>query len=214
MRIEQLYSFPWPEMRAVLGAIPRLEELVWVQEEPRNMGAWTYVEPKLRELAPDRRGCLATSGGPERASPAEGYPAAHIGRAGPDRARRRSEAGRAAARAEVKLPGDGSRGGRRQGLNVQERAAHWPPSSSAPSPVQLFRQDRPLRCLSGKFLERLREMLSVMQEEHSTRALLHQESDQRRVRLGRVAVPAGQDQIVRPIVRGLAAAGTNVVQGD
>ena len=35
--------------------IGALEELVWVQEEPRNMGAWTYVEPKLRELAPARR---------------------------------------------------------------------------------------------------------------------------------------------------------------
>ena len=76
VRLEQLYSFPWPEMRAVLARYSGLEELVWVQEEPRNMGAWTYVEPKLRELAP--AGVTVTYvGRPERASPAEGYPAAH-----------------------------------------------------------------------------------------------------------------------------------------
>ncbi|MBA3319664.1 MAG: multifunctional oxoglutarate decarboxylase/oxoglutarate dehydrogenase thiamine pyrophosphate-binding subunit/dihydrolipoyllysine-residue succinyltransferase subunit, partial [Gemmatimonadales bacterium] len=76
VRLEQLYSFPWTEMRALLARHGGLEELVWVQEEPRNMGAWTYVEPKLRELAP---GDVTVSyvGRPERASPAEGYPAAH-----------------------------------------------------------------------------------------------------------------------------------------
>jgi 2-oxoglutarate dehydrogenase E1 component len=63
-------------MRAVLGRYGKLEELVWVQEEPRNMGAWTYVESKLRELAP--KGVeVVYVGRPERASPAEGYPAAH-----------------------------------------------------------------------------------------------------------------------------------------
>ena len=76
VRLEQLYSFPWPEMRAVLARYSGLEELVWVQEEPRNMGAWTYVEPKLRELAPAGV-TVSYVGRPERASPAEGYPAAH-----------------------------------------------------------------------------------------------------------------------------------------
>jgi 2-oxoglutarate decarboxylase len=76
VRLEQLYSFPWPEMRALLARYPRLDELVWVQEEPRNMGAWTYLSPKLHELAP--AGVEVTyAGRPERASPAEGYPAAH-----------------------------------------------------------------------------------------------------------------------------------------
>ena len=77
VRLEQLYSFPWTEMRTVLGRYRGLEELVWVQEEPRNMGAWTYVEPKLRELAPDGVE-VSFVGRPERASPAEGYPAAHV----------------------------------------------------------------------------------------------------------------------------------------
>ncbi len=76
IRLEQLYSFPWPEARAVLSRYQNLKELVWVQEEPRNMGAWSYVEDKLAELAPATTG-VAYVGRPERASPAEGYPAAH-----------------------------------------------------------------------------------------------------------------------------------------
>jgi 2-oxoglutarate decarboxylase len=76
VRIEQLYSFPWPEARALLARYPGLRELVWVQEEPRNMGAWFYLEPKLRELLP-AGAVLHYVGRPERASPAEGYPAAH-----------------------------------------------------------------------------------------------------------------------------------------
>jgi 2-oxoglutarate dehydrogenase E1 component len=81
IRLEQLYSFPWPEAREILGRYPRMEELVWVQEEPRNMGAWTYVEPKLREMAGERVE-VSYVGRPERASPAEGYPAAHLAEQG------------------------------------------------------------------------------------------------------------------------------------
>ena len=51
-------------------------ELVWVQEEPRNMGARKFVLPKLRDLAPSAIAIKDVSR-PERASPAEGYPAAH-----------------------------------------------------------------------------------------------------------------------------------------
>ncbi len=76
-RMEQLYSFPWTEMRELLAGYPAVEHLVWVQEEPRNMGAWSFVEPKLRELAPEGVR-VSYAGRPERASPAEGYPAAHV----------------------------------------------------------------------------------------------------------------------------------------
>jgi 2-oxoglutarate dehydrogenase complex dehydrogenase (E1) component-like enzyme len=76
VRLEQLYSFPWSETREVLARYPRLEELVWVQEEPRNMGAWNYLSTKLAELAPAAARVIYV-GRPERASPAEGYPAAH-----------------------------------------------------------------------------------------------------------------------------------------
>ena len=81
VRLEQLYSFPWVEARAMLARYPRLEELVWVQEEPRNMGAWTYLAPKLQELAGDRLH-VGYVGRPERASPAEGSPAAHAAEQG------------------------------------------------------------------------------------------------------------------------------------
>jgi 2-oxoglutarate dehydrogenase E1 component len=76
VRVEQLYSFPWGELRELLGRYPSMQELVWVQEEPRNMGAWTYVEPRLRELLP-KGAALGYVGRPDRASPAEGYPAMH-----------------------------------------------------------------------------------------------------------------------------------------
>jgi len=76
VRVEQLYSFPWNEVREVLARYPNVRELVWAQEEPRNMGAWTYLEPKLREVLPAGAG-LHYVGRPDRASPAEGYPAAH-----------------------------------------------------------------------------------------------------------------------------------------
>ena len=81
VRIEQLYSFPWPEARALLARYQNLKELVWVQEEPRNMGAWCYLEPRLAELAPAGVK-LSYVGRPERASPAEGYPAAHTAEQG------------------------------------------------------------------------------------------------------------------------------------
>jgi 2-oxoglutarate dehydrogenase E1 component len=79
VRLEQLYTFPWAELRQILPRYSRAKELVWVQEEPLNMGAWRYLEAKLRELVAEGPGMnIHYVGRPERASPAEGYPAAHI----------------------------------------------------------------------------------------------------------------------------------------
>ncbi|MFQ5889484.1 MAG: 2-oxoglutarate dehydrogenase E1 component [Gemmatimonadota bacterium] len=75
IRVERLYPLPIEELRSALAAYPSLRELVWVQEEPRNAGAWSSVELALRELAAGRT--LRYVGRPERASPAEGYAAAH-----------------------------------------------------------------------------------------------------------------------------------------
>jgi 2-oxoglutarate dehydrogenase E1 component len=76
VRLEQLYAFPDEELSAMIRGYPSLTEMVWVQEEPRNMGAWNYLEARLRALlAPGVS--LEYAGRPERASPAEGYPAAH-----------------------------------------------------------------------------------------------------------------------------------------
>jgi len=75
-RVERLHPVPDAEIRALLDAYPALEELVWVQEEPRNMGAWCHLRPTLSELAGDTVS-VHYVGRPERASPAEGYAAAH-----------------------------------------------------------------------------------------------------------------------------------------
>ena len=77
-RIEQLAPFPTEEVSRVVARYPNLREIIWAQEEPRNMGAWTYVEPRLRELLPEQESELGReiplryAGRPERASPAEG----------------------------------------------------------------------------------------------------------------------------------------------
>ncbi len=76
VRIEGLHSFLEGPVRAVLARYPSATEFVWVQEEPRNMGAWFYVAPRLGPLLPAGSG-LRYVGRPERASPAEGYPEAH-----------------------------------------------------------------------------------------------------------------------------------------
>ena len=54
--LEQLYPFPDDAAaRSCSRRCPKLEELVWVQEEPRNMGAWRFMLPRLHELACRRR---------------------------------------------------------------------------------------------------------------------------------------------------------------
>ncbi len=71
VRVEALYPFPEQELARVLAGYPHLRELVWVQEEPENMGAWTFVAPRLQALA--NRGIkVSVISRPERASPAEG----------------------------------------------------------------------------------------------------------------------------------------------
>jgi 2-oxoglutarate dehydrogenase E1 component len=70
-RVEQLYRFPADEVQAVLDAYPNLEEVVWLQEEPENMGAWTFVQPLLHELI-NGRWPLHYVGRPPNSSPAEG----------------------------------------------------------------------------------------------------------------------------------------------
>jgi 2-oxoglutarate dehydrogenase E1 component len=50
VRVEQLAPFPAETLRQALGRYRKAREWVWVQEESQNMGAWTFVEPRLREL--------------------------------------------------------------------------------------------------------------------------------------------------------------------
>ena len=75
-RVEQLYPLPLVELADLFGRYPNLREIVWVQEEPRNMGARKFLVPKVRDLVPGTV-TLKEVSRPERASTAEGYPAAH-----------------------------------------------------------------------------------------------------------------------------------------
>jgi 2-oxoglutarate decarboxylase len=75
-RVELLYPFPSEEIGQYLSRYRNLREIVWVQEEPRNMGARKFVLPKMRDVVPEAVALKEVSR-PERSSPAEGYPAAH-----------------------------------------------------------------------------------------------------------------------------------------
>jgi 2-oxoglutarate dehydrogenase E1 component len=76
VRVEELYPWPHAELGAVLDGYPNVREVVWAQEEPQNMGAWSYAAPRLAAVTGTK---LAPRyvGRPERASPAEGYMSAH-----------------------------------------------------------------------------------------------------------------------------------------
>jgi 2-oxoglutarate dehydrogenase E1 component len=77
VRIEQLYPFPHKTLAAELKKYPNLSEVVWVQDEPQNQGAWFYVQHHLLESMIDGQK-LGYAGRPASASPAVGYYAKHI----------------------------------------------------------------------------------------------------------------------------------------
>jgi 2-oxoglutarate dehydrogenase E1 component len=70
-RVEQLYSFPDEAVSELIESYPKLEEVLWVQEEPRNMGAWDFVRPRLEGIIRGRLP-LHYVGRPASSSPAEG----------------------------------------------------------------------------------------------------------------------------------------------
>jgi 2-oxoglutarate dehydrogenase E1 component len=76
-RVEQLYPFPHQALREIIdGYAATLREIVWVQEEPENMGAWEFMRPLLEELI-DGRFPLRYVGRARSASPSEGSAAWH-----------------------------------------------------------------------------------------------------------------------------------------
>jgi len=75
-RVELLYPFPEGQLLELMGRYPNLREVLWVQEEPRNMGARAHMFPRLMQIMPHEMH-FGYIGRPERASPGEGYPAAH-----------------------------------------------------------------------------------------------------------------------------------------
>ncbi len=76
-RVELLYPFARNELSELIKSYPNLKTVVWAQEEPMNMGARKVMWPRLRSLLPDGVEYQYV-GRPLRASPGEGYAAAHL----------------------------------------------------------------------------------------------------------------------------------------
>lgn len=76
-RVEQLYPRPKEEIREVVSRYPNIKELVWVQEEPQNMGAWKYMLPFLRRKITNYQNPIHYIGRKRNSSPAEGSSSMH-----------------------------------------------------------------------------------------------------------------------------------------
>ncbi|MGH9079402.1 MAG: thiamine pyrophosphate-dependent enzyme, partial [Acidimicrobiales bacterium] len=76
VRVEQLYPWPTSAVRAILARYPAAEEVVWLQEEPENMGAWNFVHGRLHRLLRETHTMRHVSRA-ESASPASGSLALH-----------------------------------------------------------------------------------------------------------------------------------------
>jgi 2-oxoglutarate decarboxylase len=76
VRVEQLYPWPKSNIEGILASYPNAEEVVWLQEEPENMGAWNFVHQRLHKLVRNRLSLRHVSRA-ESASPASGSAALH-----------------------------------------------------------------------------------------------------------------------------------------
>lgn len=77
LRVEQLYPFPTEQLGEELAKYPNAKEIVWVQEEPKNQGAWYQIRHRLEaQIKPKQT--LGFAGRPSSASPAVGYMSKHV----------------------------------------------------------------------------------------------------------------------------------------
>ena len=76
VRVEELYPWPHDAVAKIVDLYPSATEVVWAQEEPKNMGAWTYVSPRLR-VSTGNVMIVRYIGRPASSSPAEGSSAWH-----------------------------------------------------------------------------------------------------------------------------------------
>jgi 2-oxoglutarate dehydrogenase E1 component len=78
-RLELLYPFPVEAVAELIAAHPHVQEIVWAQEEPQNMGAWRSIRHRLDDAARSSSTVAGVTyvGRSWRASPSEGYPTAH-----------------------------------------------------------------------------------------------------------------------------------------
>jgi 2-oxoglutarate dehydrogenase E1 component len=80
VRLEQLYPFPFDTVAQLVASMPKLTELFWVQEEPRNAGGWYFMFPRLHDVASSRASGplkIGYIGRAEAASPATGFTKTH-----------------------------------------------------------------------------------------------------------------------------------------
>jgi len=75
VRVEQIYPWPHDELDAVFASYPKLEEVIWLQEEPENMGAWPFVHHQVHQLLRDMK--VRHVARAESASPATGSSLVH-----------------------------------------------------------------------------------------------------------------------------------------
>jgi len=72
LRLEQMYPFPAAQLRDMLARYPDTAEVAWVQEEPRNMGGWRFVQEQLQPLLDPTKRVLRYAGRAASASTAAG----------------------------------------------------------------------------------------------------------------------------------------------
>ena len=77
VRIEQLYPFPEQQVAKVLESYAHAKDILWVQEEPKNQGAWYFIRARFDRMSSEKRP-IAYVGRVRSATPAVGYPSLHI----------------------------------------------------------------------------------------------------------------------------------------
>lgn len=70
VRVEQIYPFPAQQVKEIIARFPNVKEIVWVQEEPKNQGSWTYVLETLYDIAEGKK--VRYVGRPAMSSTSEG----------------------------------------------------------------------------------------------------------------------------------------------
>ncbi|MEK4628812.1 MAG: 2-oxoglutarate dehydrogenase E1 component [Solibacillus sp.] len=70
VRVEQIYPFPTQQVKDIIARFPNVKEIVWVQEEPKNQGSWTYVLETLYDIAEGKK--VRYVGRPAMSSTSEG----------------------------------------------------------------------------------------------------------------------------------------------
>ncbi|MBC8104579.1 MAG: 2-oxoglutarate dehydrogenase E1 component [Cytophagales bacterium] len=125
-RVEELNPFPTDALTTLLASYPNLREVVWVQEEPRNMGAWTFLQPRFQDLLTGKTVLLRYIGRPESSSPAEGSITDH----GAEQERIVAEAYKIAG--DITRPSDGSSQNGRNGSSAAKNGAGAKAKTGAP----------------------------------------------------------------------------------